>query len=586
MNPLTSSIEEIKTNDGQWRAFQTQGNCIVIASPGSGKTKLLTTKAAHDLAHLIAAPQGAACITLTNAATQELRERLDALGVKRRANLFIGTVHGFALRCVLEPFAGLLGRKHLTALRIADSQQQRRAFEEATSRVYPTHEDTRNVRSTVDRLRQRLADESEWQRSGDRIIATSQAYLSILSDNGLIDFQELISTAVSVVEQSEEVRHVLSCQFPVLYVDEYQDLAPGLHRLVSTVCLGNNSTSRLFAVGDPDQALYEFTGTRPELLYELARHPSVSAVNLTYNYRCGAAILELANRMRAGGAPMIGRSTGGEVRATECTGGLSHQYRETVSAVKIADRKGTPLHEVGILCPTNAMCQEVSTALRSADIPALVRGTDYRLTPTTVLIESAAAWSSAGMEESGYRLSSLLSSWRRTLGPGFTRDKEVRFSELLFRAAQQPGIMSAQQFVEDLLSIGLQKALSHPSMAEELIEVKKMLAALATPATTALSVRNLGNRALRTGRVEVTTLTSSKGLEFDMVILLGMDEDHLPSYQANTTEKINEERRKFFVSITRARENLLILYSGFTVNKYNRVFRNGPSRFLREVGLI
>src|SRR3954451_7426789 len=114
MSRLTDAIEELRQNKGQWAAFTTTGHCAVLAPPGSGKTKLLTTRLAYDLATgAIPEPQGAACITMTNEAASELRRRLTALGVRRRPNVFVGTVHAFAMSVIVMPFARATGRGHL-----------------------------------------------------------------------------------------------------------------------------------------------------------------------------------------------------------------------------------------------------------------------------------------------------------------------------------------------------------------------------------------------------------------------------------------------------------------------------------------
>src|SRR3954463_1791722 len=106
MSALQKAIDELKENDLQWEAFSTQGHCAVLAPPGSGKTKLLTTRVAYDLvSETIPPPQGAACITMTNEAAGELGRRLGALGVLPRANVFVGTVHAFALSSIVAPYA-------------------------------------------------------------------------------------------------------------------------------------------------------------------------------------------------------------------------------------------------------------------------------------------------------------------------------------------------------------------------------------------------------------------------------------------------------------------------------------------------
>lgn len=236
MSGLSEAVSDLKDNPRQWDAFISEGHCVVIAPPGSGKTKLLTTRLAYDLASKIPRPQGAACITLTNAATDELRRRVDLLGVEDRPNLFIGTVHGFALRKIIEPFSAVVNRPDLAHITIASGGQCTQAYSQAMREVLAPGDDTRNVRSTIEFNRQRLATEEEWARSGDTIREIARRYERNLRASGLFDFLDIVSIAVELVERHKVIRRVLTTQYPHLYVDEYQDLAPGLDRLVRALC--------------------------------------------------------------------------------------------------------------------------------------------------------------------------------------------------------------------------------------------------------------------------------------------------------------------------------------------------------------
>ena len=125
MNPLSASVNELRDNPEQWTALTTEGHCIVLAPPGSGKTKLLATRVAVDLANKIAEPQGAACVTMTNPATGELRDRLGALGGGQRESVFVGTVHSFVLSRIVLPFAAYVGRPELLQVSIASQADMR-----------------------------------------------------------------------------------------------------------------------------------------------------------------------------------------------------------------------------------------------------------------------------------------------------------------------------------------------------------------------------------------------------------------------------------------------------------------------------
>ncbi|MBV9481151.1 MAG: UvrD-helicase domain-containing protein [Acidobacteria bacterium] len=144
MNRLSASVNDLKTNDRQWQAFTTEGHCIVLAPPGSGKTKLLTTRMAFDLMNKIPEPYGAACVTLTIAAAEELRRRIEELGVPGRATVFIGTVHSFALNRIVVPFAALVGRPELAHASIANKAEEKAAFNSALNSVFPRRADDRD----------------------------------------------------------------------------------------------------------------------------------------------------------------------------------------------------------------------------------------------------------------------------------------------------------------------------------------------------------------------------------------------------------------------------------------------------------
>jgi DNA helicase-2/ATP-dependent DNA helicase PcrA len=583
MSKLSESIDALQTNPRQWEAFQAQGHCVVLAAPGSGKTKLLTTRLAFDLLTRIPRPHGAACITLTNPATDELRRRLQDLGVESRSTLFVGTVHSFALRRIVLPFARIAGQPELAELRIANDQQQNTALSQAIGEVFVT-DDTRYARSTIKINRRRMATPDEWALSGGGLQEAARRYEALLRGQGLMDFDDVITAAVHFVEQHQIIRRVLTAEYPRFYVDEYQDLAPGLDRLVQALCFDYAVNAELFAVGDPDQAVYGFTGSRPELLVDLSGRNGVTPVRLDHNYRCGAEIIRIANRLLPGQHAVHGERVGGSVTALHCPQGFDQQCQAAAAAATQAHGRGVPLHEIVAICPTNDQCQELARTFRQSSLPAAVRGGEYRLTPATLLVEACAAWAVLGRETSHYRLAELLRQWRSLLGPRWERQADVALTTLLLGYAGK-GTVRAIQLLEALLDIGLLRALAHPALSDEADEMARMRQAFAAGTLNQLTVHGLGDRARRVDRVEVTTMNSSKGLEFDVVLILGMDQGAVPHFSArNDPDQLKEDRRKFYVSLTRARDEVQIFYSGFTLWPNGDPNPNGPSQFLKEIG--
>ncbi|GJF03799.1 ATP-dependent helicase [Pseudonocardia sp. D17] len=585
MKKIADAIAELRANDRQWEAFTTAGHCVVLAPPGSGKTKLLTTRMAFDLAKRIPEPFGAACLTLTNAAADELRRRVASLGQPRRAANFIGTVHSFALNSIVIPFGRLCGVVTSESLSIADRGQEASAFDRAVDLVYPDRAHLPALaRSTIEHARKRFEGPEDWVKHPEGLLNLRDAYLAELALDGLVDFVGLVEKAVDLVEGHAVVRQFLSAKFKWLYIDEYQDLTPGLHRLVEALCLKDESTVKLFAVGDPDQAILGFMGARPELLNDLAENKLVHKVPLEQNYRSGSDILSRAKVFKETTSLVTGDNIGGTVTAHYCPGGITKQCEKIVELTVEVDAAGTPLHEVVVIAPNNSICVSVVDVLRNAGLSAYFRNNeDYRLTQATAFVEACAAWALRGRETSGYRLKNLLRTWSHLLDSKWERRRSVRLVQLLLESSAD---ISAAELIGGLMSAGLSLALTRPHLADDAVEVARMRAAVTSGRLSGLSAAKLAEHAMVIGRVEVTTMTSSKGLEFDCALILGVDKGRVPFFAAEKDpEQMREERRKFYVTLTRARKRVDICYSG-VVEWSSGPRVTAPSPFLGELGLL
>lgn len=578
MSALAKARDELATNERQWQAFTTEGHCVVVAPPGSGKTKLLTTRLANDLVMRITRPHGAACITLTNAAADELERRLDALGVDRRSTLFVGTVHSFALTRIVLPFAEVAGYPELTNPQIASDRQVRVALHQAVGEFYRDGEG-RFVDSTVMRLR-KMMDQDEWARAGGYVAKVSERFEQLLHDQGLIDFDDIVIRAVGLVEERAFVRRALAARYPHLDVDEYQDLAPGLDRLVRALCFDYAANAELFAVGDPFQSIYGWTGSRPELLDELGRRSGVSVVPLDINYRSGNEIIRISSQALGEEREIRGLREGGTVTAHHVPEGFDDQLLEAGELIERYAASGTSYDEVAVLCHSNAECLDTADALRAAGLPVFVRDNDeYRLTPATLMVEALAAWAILPRGQSGHRLGELLRRWRI-----FVRDADVALVRLLVES-RAPGDQPATEFLEALDELGLRRALANPSRADDAIEMAKMRRSLTSGKLAGLTLGGLAERARALGRVYITTMIASKGLEFDVIVMLGVEDGKIPFFSSRGAA-LEEDRRKFYVSLTRARHAVHIFYSGwFQWRRGGPINQDGPSRFLQDLGL-
>jgi DNA helicase-2/ATP-dependent DNA helicase PcrA len=582
---LDRSISELQANERQWKAFNTEGHCVVVAPPGSGKTKLLTTRLAYDLATKVRAPQGAACLTFSVAAAQELRSRLLLLGGDKRPASFVGTVHSFAWTRVVLPFAAAAGQPELRGLRIATRVEETAAFKASVTENFVAFGDTTNLRSTVDVARKRFYSPAEWAGLGPGVAETAEGYRTNLRKAGLIDFDGVIEEAVGLVRNLESLRRVIQCRYPILFVDEYQDLAPGLDELVKLLCFGNEHRSTLFAVGDPDQAVYAFNGGNPELLMRLAERPTVSSVELAVNYRSGVHLIQAAARMKKSTHVVQGVRSGGAIELTYCPRGFEEQVQKLISGIRQAVDDGIPAHEIAVICATNELCVRLGNALTDSSIPTVYRTADYRQTEATLFLEKCAAWCFLGREASGTRLSVLLSAWRRLHGPIWAAMCDISLTDAILSV--DPLLpYTAAEFIDLIMTAGLSDALRSDRNSEELTEVEKMLQSVGGSGPAEKDALFLAHRGLRAGRVNVMTMTSSKGLEFSRVYMPGLDEGGVPGYYARKSDdEMVEERRKFYVSLTRAKDYVELFFSGYFEGRYG-VEDNGPSRFLFELNLL
>lgn len=585
MSALDESIEEIRKNDRQWEAFQALGDCVVLAPPGSGKTKLLAARIAHDLVNVIHPPRGAACITLTNAAAFELKHRVSTLGVRYRPTLFLGTVHAFALSRILLPYGKACGLIADSGLRIATTKDLQAAMKVAMTE-WPRHRDSRNVESTIKKMRKLLASDDEWKRVGKDVRDASSRFVVALKNMGVVDFDGVIEQAVQLVENYPSIRRALVARYSYLYIDEYQDLAPGINRLVEALCFGGQPNTTLFAVGDPEQAIFGWTGTRPELIRQMATRDGVHPVTLRINYRSGDGIINVAARVTGSKREVDATKTGGHVEVHYCPLGLRQQRQWAAARAATLMKDGVALEEVAIVVGTNAEASEVALELSASGIPYYLRKMDYPDTAATRFVEAASAWIVAPAD-GGVSLGQLLRDWRALLAQSGSRAADVSLVRAL-RLIRQNGNQSVASLMDAILEAGLGAALGLERFAEEANAIQSMRQSLAEADPGGGSIWELGQRLKPADRVEILTIASCKGLEFDYVIALGLDQKKFPFFASLAEpELLAEERRKFYVVLTRAREHVDLLYSGFVQwPRRPQPDRAGPSMFLFEAGLL
>ena len=406
---------DLARNPGQQAAYDSRGHCVVLAGPGSGKTKTLVLKLARIVAEDVHAPRGAACITYSQECARELTRRLERLGLRETPNLFIGTVHGFCLRHLLMPYGRLADLPVPFPLAIATQRQSDQAMKRVGDRLFGVGHPNkpmdlgRHRRSILDRT-------SEAWTSEEELAAWAQGYEAELRRIGLVDFDDLVIFGQRLVSEHDWVLPLLQAKFPVLAVDEYQDLGVALHRIVTRVAFDGGV--RLFAVGDPDQSIYGFTGADGALLQELAERDDVERVQLQLNYRSASRIVSASEMALGEARGYLSNDPDRQavIAFVECDDGLEGQAAHAVAEIipaALAARPGRALGDIAILYRDYRAGDVVAEAVAAAglDFVRVDTAAPYRKVALTSWIEDCAAWCAGGWREARPQLRGLLDRW-------------------------------------------------------------------------------------------------------------------------------------------------------------------------------
>jgi DNA helicase-2/ATP-dependent DNA helicase PcrA len=521
------------------------GPLLIVAGPGAGKTRTLT----HRLAHLIekgADARRCLAITFTRRAAAELGERLEALLGERARGIAVRTFHGLGFD-ILRAEHQLLELP--AAFRIADAAL---AAEILGGRFALSKSEARRTFEALGAARRRRLFGGRVDGELPRI--SIETYRSLLADAGYVDLEDLLMLPVELLDDEPERAAVWQQRFDHLAVDEYQDVDPVQYRLLRQLV---PASGNICAIGDPDQSIYRFRGAEVSFFLRFGEDfPGARTVTLENNYRSQPAIVEAARLAVAPGTLLPGRrlepASGkpaaqlvlleGEdekdeaslvVRAIEqLLGGLSHFSLDSGRIGGDRPLQQVSFDDIAILYRTGGQAAHFEEALGRLGIP-------YQRRSHERLIErDEVRWLL-------HHLTLLRDQGARPPGGG-----EPTVAEWLrFALASAPHSGTSQGGAPSGAKLEAALELLGPLAQKRGAELDAFLGDLATGA-------EVDTWDPRAERVSLLTLHASKGLEFPVVFLAGCDDGLLPFRYFSEETDLGEERRLFFVGITRAQDQL------------------------------
>ncbi|WP_240687393.1 ATP-dependent DNA helicase UvrD2 [Amycolatopsis suaedae] len=535
--------------DPEQRAAATapRGPVCVLAGAGTGKTRTIT----HRIAHLVRGGHVAAgqvlAVTFTSRAAGELRSRLRALGVEGAQ---ARTFHAAALRQLRYFWPRVVGGPQWDLI----ENNKLRLIGQAAHRT--------GLSTEVEVLRD-LAGEIEWAKASlivpddypaaaarrqrdtpeppTRVAAVYRQYEELKNSARLLDFDDLLLHTIAALEEHRAVAEEFRDRYRCFVVDEYQDVTPLQQRLLDA-WLGERDD--LTVVGDANQTIYSFGGASPRPLLEFPRRfPEATVIRLERDYRSTPQVVALANS--AIGAAR-GRPAGSRLRLVgQRPDGPPPRFVEfddepaeaAATAARIRDLldAGVAASEIAVLYRVNAQSEAYEQALAEQDIPYLVRGGERFFARTEVRQAMVALRTAASRAEPG----ELVPAVGAVLG-------QVGLTE------QPPAGGSARERWDALAALR--------DLADEL---SRTVPDMDLPGFVAeLDQRAAAQHPPTVAGVTLASLHAAKGLEWDAVFLVGLAEGTVPIQRADGDEQaIEEERRLFYVGLTRAREHLTLSWS-------------------------
>ncbi len=601
-------------NEAQLTAVRhKEGPMLVLAGPGSGKTAVITGRA-HALIRAGVDPSRILVVTFTRAAAAEMKNRFLAREGSAGTAVTFGTFHGVFYGILKSVF-------QIGSDNILSEEDKLKLIRQIVDHYYKSGEQEAelplNVIREIGMIKSRRLDLKHYYSGSlpqDSFRKVYEAYEKWKKEHRKIDFDDIMDKCCELLTKRKDILKKWQEKFTYILIDEFQDISPVQYEIIKMLALPENN---LFIVGDDDQSIYRFRGASPEIMLGFPKdYPDAKTVTLNKNYRCTPQILTAAGRMISHNRKRFPK----ELTAVRPDGdpvvcaAFDHpgaEARFLAEEIRKLSEKGIPWNQMAVLVRTNQGCRTAVEQMMAWQIPFSIGDTPPCLYDHWIAQDLFAYFRLAGGSGARSDFLRIYNRPNRFISRDALTDRQISF-EMLYDYYEDKDWMCdrIEQLETDLKvisrvspygalqyirhTVGYEEylrdyALKRKLKAEELFQIYDELCDSARNYKTLQEwedhIReyreNLQQQRSRTGNpdsVMVSTLHASKGMEYDVVFILDINEGVIPYQKAVLDADLEEERRMFYVGMTRARKKLYLYH---VRERYEKKMQ--PSRFLEEL---
>ena len=594
------------------------GPCMVLAGPGSGKTLTITKRIEYLIGKHHVSPEEILVITFTKAASIEMKERFVRLCGQKAGPVTFGTFHGI--------YYGILKWAYrMNASNILSEEQKYQLLKQVIGRMEIDIDDEKDflqgIAGEIGNIKNNqipLAEYESLNCSEEVFREIFEQYEKERKRLKKIDFDDMLVLVYELFKKRPDILSMWQRKFRYILIDEFQDINQVQYDVIRMLAAPENN---LFIVGDDDQSIYRFRGARPDIMLGFKKdYPDTKEILLDVNYRSTKAIVNGAARVIRHNVNRYPKQiiTTNEQGETVHIQEVRHPIEESkyvVSQIQEAKKRGIPSSEIAVLFRTNVEARALAETFMEYNMPFRMKERMPNLYEHFIAQDLTTYLKMALGDRSRKSFLAIMNRPNRYIGRDSVEGTTISFESLRkfycdkdwmldridqlevdFRILKNMAPYGAIQYIrkhigydEFLKEYAAFRKINMEDLKEVLREIEERAKAFRTIEEWFTHIEEYSEELKRQSQQKETdpeaitfmTMHGSKGLEFDLVFIIGANETITPYKKAETKEEVEEERRMFYVAMTRARKKLIISYTKERNGKSMAQSRFGGERWTR-----